>query len=236
MSIIRNLARTPRFTLPVIAMFALGIAASTAVFSIFNGLFLSPMPFPDPHRLMYLNEAAPRFNRSDVTFPYADLEAWRSGSGAFENIAAFKDGDGANLSGFGEAIRVKVASVTYNMAATLGIKPLLGREFLPSEDRKSMGRVVLLTFGLWQRQFGGQTDVVGKIVSLDNIPFEVVGVLPKNAVFPGDTDIWMPLGAYFTNDQARLYSGVARLKKGVSLEQARADLLRIHKGMIPARP
>ncbi len=223
---LRSLTRTPGYTIPVLAMFALSIAANTAIFSIFNGLFLTALPFQDPHQLLYITESVPRLHIADIRLPYADLDAWRSATEALESIAAYKpDPDGANLTTSGDAIRVRATNVGYNMAATLGIRPLLGRDFLPSEDRKA--NVVLLTYPFWRRQFEGRPDVVGKIISLDDRAFTVIGVLPANAVFPGNTDIWMPLGAYFPGDQVRAFAAIARLKPGISIEQARADLMRI---------
>jgi len=88
----------------------------------------------------------------------------------------------------------------------------------------------------WQRQFGGRPDAIGPVIKLDEYAFTVVGVLPKAAVFPGDADMWMPLGRYFLNDDARLYSGLGQLKRGIRIEQARADLMRIHKNLVAPRP
>jgi putative ABC transport system permease protein len=233
---LRSLARRLGFSLWVIAIFAAGIAANTAVFGIFDGLFLRAFPFPKPAQLLYINESAPSRNMAEVRVSYDDLESWSAGTGAFESIAGFKDGDGDYLYDGREAIRAKFASVTYNFAATLGVKPILGRDFFSEEDRKGMGRVVLLKYDFWQRRFAGQADVIGKIVQLDNTPFTIIGVLPRTAVFPGSVDLWMPLGAYISGTQFKLYSGVGRLKTGFTVDQARADLMRIHKGLISTRP
>src|SRR5882724_7436596 len=130
---IRALARKPGFSLAVIAMFALGIAANTAIFSIFDGLFLSSLPYPQPSQLLYLNEAAPRWNLKLTGINYADFVAWREQNRSFENIAVF-NGCQQNLSGFGEPQRIKCASVTHDLAATFGIQPILGRGILPEED------------------------------------------------------------------------------------------------------
>jgi hypothetical protein len=159
-------------------------------------------------------------------------------------MAAFRE-DGANLTGFGDALRVKIASVTFNMAATLGIRPVLGRDFLPEEDRDgpaytpSGHKVVLISYGLWQRHFGQALDVLGKTVSLDNASYTVIGVLPRTAVFPADADVWMPLG-YDSNNTGPLagylLNGVGRLKPGVTIEEATADVTRTHKNLASIRP
>jgi putative ABC transport system permease protein len=236
MPAIRNLLRTRRFALPVIAIFALAIAASTAIFSVFNGLFLSPLPFLQADRLVDIAEDALRFDLRDLTISYSEFAAWRDGNGAFEQIAAFKPGDSANLTGFGDPVRVSCASVTANFAATLGVKPILGRDFLASEELQVAARPILLSFAFWERQFDGRADIVGKIISLDNLPFTVIGVLPKTAVFPGDTDVWQALGPYYVGDSVPIYRGVGRMKAGVTTTQAKADLLRIHKLLAPSTP
>ena len=231
---VRALARNPGFSLSVVAMFALGVAATTAIFSVFNGLFLGSLPFREPQRLLYLDETAPRWNLKLVSIAYPDFYAWRAQSRAFEGMAVFTGGD-FNLSGFGEATRIQGARVTFDLAGVLGLQPVLGRDFLPEEDVKDGRKVALISYGLWQRKFGGGADVLGKILQLDDTPYTVVGVLPREAVYPDQADLWVPLGAD-PNEQSGWYlRGVGRLKPGVTLEQARADLARVHKGLIPTR-
>ena len=231
---LRALARQPGFSLSVMAMFALGIAANTAIFSVFNGLFLSSLPYPEPQRLLYLNEAAPRWNLTVVGVSNFDFYTWHKQNQSFSGMAAWSS-DSFNLSGSGEAVRVQYARVTYDLAATLGVKPILGRDFLPEEDRKGGRKVALLGYGLWQRKFGGSADVVGKILQLDNQPFTVVGVLPRDAVYPGEADLWVPLAADPNEGGSYYLNAVGRLKPGVSIQQARADLTRVHKAMIPTQ-
>lgn len=233
---LRAIARKPGFSLAVIGMFAVGIAANTAIFSIFNGLFLGSLPFPEPQRLIYLDETAPRWNLKVVSIAYPDFCAWRAQNRSFEGMAAFTGGN-FNLSGSGEAARVKGARVTHDLAAVLGIRPVLGRDFLPEEDRKGGRKVTLIGYGLWQSKFGGAAGAVGKILELDGQPFTIIGVLPANAVFPDQADLWTPLAADPDDPRGGWYlRGVGRLKSGITMEQARADLTRIHKSMIPTRP
>jgi putative ABC transport system permease protein len=235
-SAFRVLTRRPGFSLAVVAIFALGIAANVAIFSVFNGLFLSALPYPEPNRLLYLNESAPQWNLpKDVGIAYPDFVAWRAQNRSFKSMAVFTSSS-ANLSGFGPAVRVDGAQVSYDLGATLGIKPILGRDFLPEEDRKGGRKVALLSYGLWQRKFAGSPDVTGKILRLDNQPYTIVGVLPKTAVFPDKADVWTPL-ALDPSDQNTgwFLEGVGRLKPGVRPEQALADLTRIHKALIPTR-
>ncbi len=233
---LRVLARRPGFSLAVVAIFALGIAANVAIFSVFNGLFLSALPYPEPTRLLYLNESAPQWNfPKDVGIAYPDFVQWRAQNRGFASMAIWTSSS-ANLSGFGETVRVDTAEVSYDLAATLGIRPILGRDFLPEEDRKGARKVALLSYGLWQRKFAGSADVAGQILRLDDEPYTIIGVLPKSAVFPDQAQVWTPLALDPDDPNHGWYlDGVGRLKAGVSAEQAVADLMRIHKAMIPKR-
>ena len=139
MQTLRNLARTPGFTLLVIALFALAIGANTAMFGIFNGLFLNSLPFPDPQRLIYLSESAPRFHRSDINFPFADFEGFR-GNQTLESIAAFKPDDGANLSTTVDP-SASVAQITPGYFRAMGIGIEAGRDF--NDDDGSAGTIVV---------------------------------------------------------------------------------------------
>jgi predicted permease len=242
---IRGLCKNPVLTTMAVLSLGLGIAATTAVFTIFNALYLTSLPYPEPERLVYLHETAPSRNMAFVAAAYPDFHAWREHAATFADMAAFRDDAGANLTGFGDAARVKIAFVTFNMAATLGIRPIRGRDFLPEEDRDgpayepSGHKVVLISYGLWQRHFGQALDVLGKTVSLDNASYTIIGVLPQSAVFPADTDVWMPLG-YEANTTGPLagylLNGVGRLKPGVTIEQATADVTRAHKNLASIRP
>src|ERR1700681_3854990 len=120
---LRVLARKPGFSLAVVAIFALGIAANVAIFSVFNGLFLSSLPYPEPQRLLYLNEAAPRWNLTVVGVSNLDFSTWRAQNQSFSGMAAWS-GASFNLFGSGDAVRVQSGRVTYDLAATLGVKPI----------------------------------------------------------------------------------------------------------------
>jgi predicted permease len=220
----------------VIAIFALGIAANTTIFSIFNGLFLSALPYPSSGRLLYLNEAAPKWNLpKDVGIAYPDFYAWRAQNRTFDSMAVWGSANW-NLSGSGEAVHVEGVTVSWDLARTFGIKPVLGRDFTEQEDRKGGAKVVMLGYDLWRSKFAGSGDVLGKVLKLDDQAYTIIGVLPKNAVFPDHADVWMPLAADPADDSTGYFlSGVGRLKAGVTIEQARADLMRIHKAAIPTR-
>jgi predicted permease len=229
---LRNIGTKPAFSLMVIGMLALGVAGNTAIFSIFNGLFLRPLPFPEAERLIDLDETAPKWNLHYTGVSNADLYLWREHNSTFDGMAFF-DNSSFNLSDHRTAQRVVGAAVTCDLLNVLGLKPLLGRNFLPEEDRPKGPHVALLGYNLWQRMFRGDRDVLGHVLKLDNESYTVIGVLPAEAVFPDRADIWVPLQADRNPADTGWYlGGVGRLKRGVSAEQAAADLLRVHKAMI----
>jgi predicted permease len=227
----RMLRVNPAFSLTVILLLALGVAGNTAIFSVFNGLFLRPLPFPGPDRLVDLNEAAPQWNLTQTGISYLEFAVLRDGNSTFDGMGVFTGG-GANLSGSsGLARRIDTAEVTHEFLDVLGLKPALGRNFLPEEDRPGGAKVILLGYNLWLSMFHGDRNVLGKIVKLDEQPFAVIGVLPREAVLP-TADAWRPLAADQNRDTFYYLNGVGRLRRGISMEQGKADLMRIHSGML----
>ncbi len=232
---LRSLLRQRLAGALVVAMLALGLAANVAVFGLINGLFLRPLPFPDPERLVYVNERAPRWNLDVVGINYPDLDQWRRGQKLFEAIAyydtaSFNASDGTN------ALRLEGAQTTYDFAAVLGVKPVLGRFFTAEEDRPKGPQVVVLTYGLWQDRFGGDPDVLGKALRLDGVARTVVGVMPRGVDFPGGVRCYVPL-ANEVDGGGQSYSGhgIGRLKPGVTAAQGEADLLRAHQAIFDTR-
>ncbi len=228
---LRLMRSKPAFSAAAIGMLALAVAGNSAIFSIFNGMFLRPLPFPEGRRLMDLDETAPQWNLQYVGISNQDFYGWQKSNATFSAMAAY-DGGGANLSdASGTARRVRIARVTRDMLDVLGLKPALGRDFSPEEDRKGADKVALLGYDIWQRQFQGDRGVVGRAIKLDDQPYRVIGVLPKLAVLPPDADLWTPLAADLNESGSFYLQAVGRLKPGVTIEQARADLLRVHRSM-----
>ncbi len=228
---VRSIRVNPAFSLTVVLMLALGVAGTTAIFSIFNGMFLRPLPFPAPGRLVDLNEAAPKWNLAQVSVSNPDYVAWTKGNSSFDGMAFFSGG-GANLSdSSGLARRIQTAQVTHDLLDVLGLKPALGRNFFPEEDRPGGAKVVLLGYDLWRSLFHGDPNVAGRIVKLDEQPYTVIGVLPREAV-PPEAEAWLPLAADPNQGNSYYLAGIGRLKAGVSMDRAKADLMRVHKGMI----
>ena len=227
----RNIRNKPLFSSLVIGMLALGIAGNAAIFSIFNSLFLRPLPFAESDRLVDLDETAPKWNLKYVGISATDYFAWSKGNGAFDSMAVFR-GPRFNLSDGGMAQRVAGAQVSHEMLDVLRLKPFLGRNFSEEEDRPGGAKVVMLSYGLWQRAFQSDSNVLGRVVKLDDEPYTVIGVLPREAIFPDRVELWTALAADPTKPSGYYLSGVGRLKQDVSVEQARADLLRLHRAMI----
>ena len=228
---LRAFAARPAFSFLVTGMLALGIAGNVTIFTIYSGLFLRPLPLKEPDRVVDLDETAPKWNLRFVSIAKPDFDAWREHNSTFDSMAVF-DTENFNLSGRGAAQRLEAARVTADMLKVLGLSPELGRGFLPQEDRKGGAKVVLLGHRVWRETFGGDRNIVGQIVKLDSEPYAVVGVLPAQAMLPVAADIWVPLAADPNDHPGWNLRGIGRLKPGVTVEQARADLTRIHRGLI----
>jgi predicted permease len=225
---VRSFSRQPGPTALIVLTLVLGIAANTAVFAIVDGLFLRPFPFPEPDRLVYLNERAPSWNLELTGINYPDFVAWRERTHTFDSMALWTENN-VNVAGEGGADRVTGLAVTYDFAKVLGIRPVLGRTFTKEEDGPTPSRVVMIGYGLWQTRFGGARDIVGKALRVNSRPYTIIGVLPREADFPGNTQFWVTLNAD-PNQQGQSYSfeGIGRLKRGVTVDQARVDLMKAH--------
>jgi putative ABC transport system permease protein len=228
---LRCMRQKPAFSLLVAGMLALGIAGNAAIFSTFNSLFLKPLPFPESSRLIDLDDTAPKWNLHYVGISEPDLFAWRRHNSTFDGMAFFDNPD-FNLSRMGPAQHIRGAKVTREMLDVLGLKLVLGRNFLPAEDQPGGEKVALLGYGLWQRLFSGDRNVMGRILVLDNEPYKIIGVLPRNAVLPDGAEVWVPLAPKDDGQNHGWYlHGIGRLKRGVTVEQASADLLRAHRAL-----
>ena len=218
----------------VLLMLALGIGANVAVFSLVNGLFLRPLPFPDPDRLVYLNETAPRWNLETTGITYADFAQWLKGQQAFEAIATFNRRS-FNVATDNGADRMDGLSVSADFAKVIGIEPVIGRMFTAEEDQPKGPFVALIGTALWHERYGGRPDVLGQTIRLNSRQFEIIGVLPPSAEFPGGMRLWTPMQGDPTSVDNYTFEGLGRLKPGVTLEQASADLMRAHQPIFDTR-
>jgi len=230
----RMLLKQPAFSLTVIGLLTLGIAGTTTIFSIFNGLYLRPLPFEQQERLVNMDEKAPEWNLERTGVAYPDFLVWRERNQAFEGMAVIQGGT-VYISDENRADAVRAARATHDMTAVLKIQPLLGRWFLPEEDKPGARNVAVLGYGIWQSRFGGKSDGLQQTVRLNSQPYTIVGVMPASMDFPNRTELWIPLARDRNDDSGWNLNGIGRLKTGMTIGQAREDLLRVHKGMIETR-
>ncbi|MBA2341405.1 MAG: ABC transporter permease [Pyrinomonadaceae bacterium] len=230
------LSKRPGFTLVAVTLLALGIGATTAIFSIVNGVLLKPLNYPEPERLVALSETSKEAREMAVAFPtYLD---WRAQASVFENMAARMPAGGV-LTGEGEPERVTGRFVTASFFPTLGVQPQAGRFFTPDEDQPGAERVIVLSYGLWQSRYGGDREVTGRSIQYNGEKWTVVGVMPAELDFYGQNNLnnqfFIPLGHLaaqeFMHDRnSHVVFVTARMKSGVGLERARAEM-----GTIAAR-
>ncbi len=232
----RMLIKQPGFTLIAALALAIGIGANTAIFSVVDATLLRPLPYPESERLVMLwsTEKTPAGRRKGSCVP--DYREWRERNQVFEGLGAFYYGD-FNLTGDNQnAERVQGAFVTANFFSALGVTPALGRGFQAADEQFGRHQVVLLSHELWQRRFGGDPQMVGRGIRLGGVPYTVVGVMPQGMAFLGDSppELWTPLSFAAGDNKATRNNYflrlVGRLRTGVSIEQAQADV-----GAIAAR-
>jgi predicted permease len=223
----RRLARSPAFTATASLTLAVGIGATVAIFALVDGVLFRPLPYPDSERLVVIRHAAPGLGLGDVELSDGLYEHYRASNEVFEEMAIWQEAF-VNLDGpDGEALRVELALTTPSLLQVLGVRPLLGPGFDGNDDG---GRSVLLSYGLWQRRYGGDPSVVGRMTLVNGAARRVAGVMPRDFRFPRPgIDLWMDLG--FDRDDLRVgsfyYRGAARLRPGVTVQQARAELDRL---------
>ena len=222
----RMLLKNPGFTLIAVLTLALGIGANTAIFSVVNALMLRPLPYPDPERLVWVEEVTKETNAGHEAWGGHFLD-WQEHSRTLEGIAQI-DFVTRTLTGAGEPERVEAGRISASIFPMLGAKPFPpGRNFTKAEDKPGGERVVILSHSLWQRRYNGDQDIVGRDVTLDDANYTVIGVAPADFRFFYRFDVWVPLALDPQRELAgkRSYQPtVARLKPGVALEQAQAEM------------
>lgn len=223
---LRSLCRNPGFTAVVVGTLALGIGANTAIFTVVNGVLLRPLSYEDSDRLVVIRETKlPQF--SSFSISPGNFESWRTGNTVFDQMSARRTAP-FNLTGRGEPELLRGARVTAQMFAMLRAQPVLGRDFLPEEDQPGRDAVIILSHGLWQRRFGGVPDLIGQALTLSGRSYTVIGIMPPDFEFlRADIELWVPMA--FTaeeldNHDSHYLRTDARLKDGVSLEQARTEM------------
>ncbi len=227
----RMLWKSPGFTLIAVITLALGIGANTAIFSVIDALMVRPLPFREPDKLFQVWESNVKLGYNETDASYPNFADWRDQNQVFEQIAIYSGGT-YNLAGAAEPERIEGAIVAPAFFPLLGVKPTLGRVLAPEEDHPNKVFSVVMSERLWRRRFNSDSQIIGRTISLDTESFTVVGVVPNItdlAGLPNDTDLWIPIsqGFGFDNRRGHGYQVIARLKQGVTREQAQADMDRI---------
>jgi putative ABC transport system permease protein len=241
---LRGLRHNPGFSAVVILTLALGIGANTAIFSVVHGVLLRDLPYAEPGRLVLVNQAAPKAGQPALGFSVPDFMDFRERNRAFSALAEYHS-MWFILLGRPDPERVQTGVVSDNYFDLLGVKPLLGRTFLPGEDKQGAAAVLVLSYEFWQRSFGGDPNVVGRVFEMNNRPHTVVGVLPPLPAFPNGDHVYMPASACpfrgaertLTNRRGRIIATViGRLKDGLAPAQASADTKRVALELCGAFP
>ena len=237
----RQWRKNPGFVIAAVLTLGLGVGANTAIFSVVNAVLLSPLPYADHDRLVLVKEVLPKIGPRPITVSGPDIVTIQKLNHVFEGAAGFRLWT-YEVSGESEPERVVADRVSSNLFAVLGVRPILGRTFMPEEEPPGHP-VVILSHGLWLRRFGGDRSILGRTVNLDREPYTIVGVMPQSFVFPlagmsqgPAADMWVPL-ALTDGDLSNVgdnfdFSVVARLKPGVGLKQANADLELVAQGIL----
>jgi predicted permease len=238
----RLLARSPGFTIVAVLTLAMGIGANTAIFSIVNAVLLSPLPFPHPEQLVTLHESKPNFETGSISYP--NFRDWQRNNSTFSAIAVSR-ATSFSLTGAGEAEQVFAEFISSDFFSLLGVNPVIGRQLAPGEDEVGAAPVVLINERLWKRKFDGSPDVLGKTITLDAHGFTVVGVIPANLDLTlrsfRQSEVYVPIGQ---NKNPLLLGrgsglgihGIGRLKPGVTIEQARADMANVTSNLAATYP
>jgi len=231
---VRSLRKRPGFSLVVIFTLALGIGANTAIFSVVHAVLLSPLPYREPEKLVVLWAKNTKLSLTQQPVSYPNIVDWQAQNQVFEHLAAVR-GESFSLTDRDEPERVSGLRVSANVLSLLGVKPALGRDFLPTEEQPDKASVALVSYGLWQRRYAGNPQLIGQALTLDGKSYQVIGVLPPWLKHPGlvlassssaSADVWIPL-IPAANEQNRGFANmrvVARLKPEVTLARAQAEM------------
>lgn len=242
---IRNMLRTPGFAIVTILTLALGIGANTAIFSVVNSVLFRALPYREPGQLVWATNVIPR-QKQNLVFT-DEYVGWRAQNHAFENIAAYSTQEEYTLTGVGTPERLRGTKATETFLNVLGVTPQIGRNFLPEEDRPTGAKTVMLSDALWRTKFGADKGVLGKVIALDDTPYMVVGVLPRDFEFldnsPADVMVPFQMGdssIQVSGGQVRVriepMSVVARLRRETSLSAAANELNEIDKRVLDGLP
>ena len=240
--ILRRLGRVPMFTVITLITLAAGVGANTVVFSVLEGVLLKPLPYPNPDELVGVRHTAPGIQIKDLNMSPSNYFVYRDQNKTFQDIALYLD-DSVSITGVGEPEKVKALLVTDGTLRLLGVSPMLGRTFAKQDDSPGAPETAVITYGYWRRKFGADVSVIDRNILVNGKSRQIIGVLPQRFHFLDWDDPAIIIPFQFDRNEVKLgdfsYEGLARLKRGVTLEQANADVARmlpIVLGSFPAPP
>src|SRR5690349_22466838 len=237
---VRSLRKSPGLASIAILTLTLGIGANTALFSIVNGVLLNPLPYPKPDQLVTLDESKPNFEQGSISFP--NFRDWRNENRTFSAMAIARPYS-FTLTNAGKAERVRTEFISSDFFAVMGVTPLIGRTFLAGEDEIGATPIAMISEALWKRKFGAAADVLGKGITLDEDSYTVVGLVPASFDLQVSNfrtaQVYLPIGQWknpiLGNRASGLgFHGIGRLKDGITIEQARADMDRVTSNLAAA--
>jgi len=220
----RALLRTPAFFTVTVITLALGVGATTAIYSVINGVLLRPLPYPDSERIVQLWQVGERGGRGQVSDP--NYDDWKAGTRSLAPMAQFADWGMTSVAGASEPVRVRRAVISKEFLTVLGVRPVRGRAFAPEEQREGGARAVMVSQRFWERYLAGRPDLTSTTLTFDNISYPVIGVLPATVDFPVGADLWVAreLIAKSPYRTGHNWQAIARIADGVTLERANAEL------------
>src|SRR5258708_3445886 len=236
---IRMFLKSPGFAAIAVLTLALGIGATAALFSVVNGVLLNPLPYPHSEQLVAFYQKTPGVDQGPAV--YLNFLDWQRDTQTFSSMAIYRNQD-YNVTGATKAERLTGYMISAGFFSTLGVQPVLGRTFRSDDDQVGAAPVVILGGGLWRRKFGSSPDVVGETLTLNGTPYIVVGVIPPSFSFYGhDRDVYTPIGQWndpsFRDRRISVSAHVVgRLKQGIALPQAKADMELVARNLAAAFP
>lgn len=225
---IRSLLKNPGLSAVAVLALMLGIGANTAIFTVVNAVLLNPLPYDHSDRLVFVSERSPQLEGLAISLP--NFVDWREQNKSFEHIGVYRRADSYTIVLHDLPEQVTGATVSADLLSALRVTPVLGRIFSADEDKLGGEPVVLLSYGLWQRGFGGDPNIVGQKLTMSGKPYQVIGVMGADYAFPAEAELWVPIGPQFNNvgwqergNHPGVY-GIARLRSGVTIEQAQEEM------------
>jgi predicted permease len=232
---IRSLLKRPAFTAVAVITLALGIGANTAMFSVINAVLLRPLPYKEPDRLVWMNETGPEVANRSVSYP--NFVDWQARNTSFEAMSPFR-GWSATMMGTDQPLDLNARIVGADYFKVMGVAPLLGRSFTLDDDKPGANPVTILSYGFWQSQFAGDQNIIGRTIILDDRTYSVVGVMPQTFQHQGPPPLWLLMGPQNWKERDVRTGGnvIGRLKQGVTIEQARAEMNSIAQQLLREHP